>query len=252
MRIDSSPSRQFELAQFQASAARQVGEDVSQVSNTEAQVDSRKGEGFRVIDQVSISDDARNAADAASKRKELSDQEKAELRDLEKRDHEVRTHEAAHLAAAGNLAKGGARFEFVTGPNGRRFAVEGEVQISIPKGKTPDESADIARQAQRAALAPGKPSAQDRAVAARAAQSAAKAEREAAKSEDSDEAAPPRASETVLEAMESQEPIEQAEPLEQAEDLDSEAQFQEGESEASSSQEAPAESSEIEQEPRSL
>lgn len=102
--------------------------------------------------------------------RELSAEEQVQLDELEERDREVRAHEQAHLAAAGAYAQGGATFEYQTGPDGRRYAIGGEVSIDT----TPiegDPAATIAKmeQVRAAALAPGQPSAQDLAVAAKAA-----------------------------------------------------------------------------------
>ena len=69
----------------------------------------------------------------------------------------MRAHEQAHLAAAGGIAKGGASFQTTTGPDGKQYAVGGEVATILK-----------ARQIRRAAQAPLEPSAQDRLVAASA------------------------------------------------------------------------------------
>lgn len=96
----------------------------------------------------------------------------AELRSIDAR---VRAHEAAHQAAAGGLA-GAASFTYTTGPDGRRYAVAGEVPISGAGGRTPDEIIANARRVRAAALAPADPSAQDLRVAAAAAQTEMQAE----------------------------------------------------------------------------
>ena len=121
---------------------------------------------------------------------ELTDEEEAKVRELSARDREVRAHEAAHKAAAGSAAKGGPKFEYEDGPDGRRYAVGGEVPISLEEGRTPEETVENARRVQRAALAPARPSAQDRAVAAEASQLAARASAEAANASGSDEEQP--------------------------------------------------------------
>lgn len=95
--------------------------------------------------------------------------EQAEVRKLKDRDAEVRRHEQAHQSAAGQYASGGASFEYETGPDGRRYAVSGEVQIdtSAVQGD-PQATITKMQQIRRAALAPGSPSSQDRAVASQA------------------------------------------------------------------------------------
>ena len=90
----------------------------------------------------------------------------------------MRAHEAAHQAAAGGLG-GAASFTYATGPDGRRYAVGGEVPVSLRSGHTPQETIANAQAVRSAALAPADPSAQDLAVAAQATQMEAEARQEA-------------------------------------------------------------------------
>lgn len=108
---------------------------------------------------------------------ERTAQEQQRVRELQLRDREVRQHEAAHQAAAGGHARGGAQFEYETGPDGRQYAVAGEVRIDTAE-VAGDPRATIAkmRQLRAAALAPAAPSGQDRAVAAQAAARLAEAQ----------------------------------------------------------------------------
>jgi len=110
---------------------------------------------------------------------ELSEQEQAEVESLRKRDREVRTHEQAHVAAGGQFVRGGAQLEYETGPDGRRYAVGGEVSIetSMVSGD-PQASVRKAQVVRRAALAPAHPSPTDRRAAAAASRMEAKARRE--------------------------------------------------------------------------
>lgn len=101
-----------------------------------------------------------------------------DVRELKETDRKVRAHEQSHLAAAGNLATGGATFEMRQGSDGRRYAVGGEVGISVSEGRTPDETIRRARQARAAALAPADPSPQDLGVAQEATALEAKARAE--------------------------------------------------------------------------
>jgi hypothetical protein len=111
-------------------------------------------------------------------------EEQVELASLRKRDQEVRTHEQAHLAAAGGLAKGGATFSFQRGPDGKHYAVGGEVNIDTsPVSGNPEATIRKAKQIRAAALAPADPSAQDRAVAASATALEAQAQQELQKEE---------------------------------------------------------------------
>ncbi len=90
----------------------------------------------------------------------------AELRRV---DMEVRAHEAAHLAAGGPYA-GTAHFSYVKGPDGKYYAVAGEVPIDVSPEDTPQKTVAKMQRVIAAALAPAKPSPQDYAVAALASQ----------------------------------------------------------------------------------
>jgi hypothetical protein len=90
-----------------------------------------------------------------------------EVQELAERDRQVRAHEAAHQAAAGSLG-GAASFTYETGPDGKSYAVGGEVPVDMSGGRTPEETATRAAQIRAAALAPADPSPQDLAVAAEA------------------------------------------------------------------------------------
>lgn len=114
-----------------------------------------------------------------SKSTELTEAEEKRVKELKKIDREVRSHEQAHLAAAGDLATGGASFTYTSGPDGRRYATAGEVNIDIsPVKGNPKQTIKKMQQVRRAALAPADPSGQDRAVAAKAAREIAKAQAE--------------------------------------------------------------------------
>lgn len=130
---------------------------------------------------------------------ELSDEQRAQVSKLQGRDREVRAHEAAHLAAAGGLARGGANFSYAVGPDNRRYAVGGEVSIDTSPADSPEKTIQKAQTIQAAALAPAKPSSQDSAVAASAAQMAAQARTEisANRAQESKDASAARQAEAV-------------------------------------------------------
>lgn len=108
----------------------------------------------------------------------LTQEQRQQLSQLQQRDSEVRSHEAAHLAAGGSVVSGSASFTYQKGPDGRLYAIGGEVPISSPTATTPQEQIEIARQIQAAALAPASPSPQDFKVAASAAMMEAQARQE--------------------------------------------------------------------------
>jgi hypothetical protein len=119
--------------------------------------------------------------------RELEAAEVRVVEELKARDTEVRQHEQAHLAAAGQYAQGGPSYTFQQGPDGRRYAVGGEVKIDTsPVNGDPEATIQKANQIQAAALAPAEPSGQDRAVAAQAAQMAAQARQQLAEQRSSE------------------------------------------------------------------
>ncbi|MDG6773736.1 putative metalloprotease CJM1_0395 family protein [Thiomicrorhabdus sp. ZW0627] len=108
---------------------------------------------------------------------------------LKARDSEVRAHEMAHLGAAGGYATSGASYAYQVGPDGKRYAIGGEVGIDIsPVAGDPQATLQKAAVVQRAALAPAQPSSQDYRVASAAAQMAAQARMELTQKEDVQEA----------------------------------------------------------------
>ncbi|ODS24273.1 hypothetical protein AB835_04400 [Candidatus Endobugula sertula] len=95
-------------------------------------------------------------------------QEQEVIHQLAARDREVRNHERAHAAVGGQYASS-PRYEFQRGPNGVNYAIGGEVSMSTsPVSGDPQSTIEKAQIIKRAALAPAKPSAQDRKVAAEA------------------------------------------------------------------------------------
>jgi len=128
--------------------------------------------------------DVENAAQGETKdtdsSEELTEEEQAQVDELQKRDQEVRQHEQAHLAAGGTLVNGGAQFDFQTGPDGKQYAIGGHVNIDSSPENTPQATIAKAQQIQRAALAPADPSSQDVKVAAKAAKMMLDAQRKLA------------------------------------------------------------------------
>ena len=138
--------------------------------------------------------DKPSATSNAIDQQALSEEEKAKVEELRKVDREIRAHEQAHKAAGGRYA-GSASFEYQTGPDGKRYAVSGEVPINAaPVEGDPEATVEKMDQIVSAALAPAEPSAQDRKVAAqaRAAKNKAQAERSAQKVEESQAALGPQ------------------------------------------------------------
>ncbi len=147
----------------------------------ESHRDNQSGPEKVVGVEVSISEEARinffaDRSDQNGSSDERSDEEKREVRELKQRDREVRAHEQAHVAAAGDLVRKGASYEYKTGPDGQRYAVSGEVSIDTSEVEgDPDATLRKAERIRRAALAPADPSSQDYRVASEASAMAAKA-----------------------------------------------------------------------------
>lgn len=109
----------------------------------------------------------------------LSESDLKIVSDLKQRDTEVRAHEAAHMAAAGGIATGGASFDYQQGPDGIRYAIGGKVNIDTSTvAGDPAATLRKADTIRRAALAPAQPSGPDMQVAASATAMATQAQAE--------------------------------------------------------------------------
>lgn len=123
-------------------------------------------------------DETRGKQDAgrrgASSRPDTADDalnlsEQRQVDQLQKIDASVRAHELAHVSAGGRFVKTGARFQYRTGPDGRQYAVAGEVSIDTsPVPGDPQATVEKMDTIRAAALAPADPSSQDQRVAAMA------------------------------------------------------------------------------------
>ena len=138
-------------------------------------------------DTATLSDEAASPARAEGREEKTSSretqqlrQEQLEIAELASRDREVRAHEQAHAAVGGAYA-GAPTYTYSRGPDGKRYAIGGEVSIdSSPIPNDPEATLRKMELVQRAALAPAEPSAQDRRVAAQAAAQATQARGELA------------------------------------------------------------------------
>lgn len=110
--------------------------------------------------------------------KELDFVEQQQVAELKRRDLEVRSHEQAH-SAAGGAATGSPSFSFEVGPDGKRYAVDGEVAVDLSTVEgNPRATIAKMQKVYSAALAPANPSVQDTRVANSAAQLIAQAQSE--------------------------------------------------------------------------
>lgn len=107
----------------------------------------------------------------------LNEAEEKQVHDLAKRDREVRAHEQAHARVGGAYASAPS-YTFQQGPDGKRYAIGGEVQIDTAKERTPEATIRKMQVVIRAAMAPAEPSSQDMKVAQQAQSQLAEAQAE--------------------------------------------------------------------------
>ncbi|MGI5310181.1 putative metalloprotease CJM1_0395 family protein [Rheinheimera sp. WS51] len=122
--------------------------------------------------------EAKQDQQAEAKQKQAEAAELKQVEKLKARDLEVKTHEQAHASVGGSYAAAPS-YSYEQGPDGKRYAVGGEVQIDIaPVANDPKATVAKMQQVQAAALAPAQPSSADLAIAAKAAQQAQQARAE--------------------------------------------------------------------------
>ncbi len=109
---------------------------------------------------------------------ELDPEQQREVDQLKQTDQEVKAHERAHMAAGAGIVMGGANYQYQRGPDGKMYAVGGEVKIDTSRERDPKDTIRKMQQVKRAAQAPSQPSGQDRSVAANASQIEAEARTE--------------------------------------------------------------------------
>ncbi|WP_320824234.1 putative metalloprotease CJM1_0395 family protein [Reinekea sp.] len=174
-----------------AEVGKQVGNQVDkQVDNQVGnQVDKQVGKqagnqvdnpvSNRDRDQVARQEQSAQQADRQAQKERIQLEDDLDLvRDLASRDREVRAHEQAHQSVGGQHA-GAMAFTFQSGPDGKRYAVGGEVPIDMGRvAGNPEANLQKGEQVRRAALAPAEPSNQDRQVAVAASQMVLEAQTE--------------------------------------------------------------------------
>lgn len=169
---------------------------VQQVDETNAKVQATP-EGYAINQENTSSNNSENQAPiytgeemlsamkeekqekTTTTEKQLTEEEKQQVEELKARDMEVKAHEQAHIATGGSYVRGGASYDYQTGPDGKKYAVGGEVSIDTsPVQGDPQATINKAQVVIKAALAPAEPSGQDKAVAAQARQMMANARKE--------------------------------------------------------------------------
>ncbi len=122
--------------------------------------------GTNVQIEAGRSSEAKDAQSVGEQR--LTPEQQRTVRKLQQRAQKVRAHEQAHVAAAGGYAEGGASYSYTRGPDGKRYPVDGQVNIDTSKARTPEATLEKMRQVRAAALAPAKPSSADLRIAQKA------------------------------------------------------------------------------------
>lgn len=154
----ADPSRSHDSGQ--GDAATRTGQHPEAASDDRSQTTSREGQASQPLFGT----------------EQLSPEERRMVETLKQIDTEVRNHEMAHVTAGGAHITSGASFSYKTGPDGKKYAVAGEVSIDTsPVPGDPEATMRKMRQIRQAALAPADPSAQDQRVAANAAAQSLKA-----------------------------------------------------------------------------
>lgn len=158
-----------------ASEKHHLSEASNQINQTNASPDT-KAENTEQQASQKNGDHLRQTDAAQTNGQGLTPEEMRIVEELKKIDSEVRRHEMAHIAVGGRYITSGANFKYQRGPDGKNYAVAGEVTIdtsAVPGD--PQATLQKMRQVKNAALAPANPSPQDLKVAAKASAAASKA-----------------------------------------------------------------------------
>jgi hypothetical protein len=122
--------------------------------------------------------DAKNPKESKDKSNNDLFIEQQEIKALKRRDQEVRSHELAHDAVGGAYT-GAPAYSFEVGPDGKKYAVGGEVSVDLsPIKGDPRATITKMQKVYAAALAPANPSIQDTRIAGSAAKLIAQAQTE--------------------------------------------------------------------------
>lgn len=135
-----------------------VSSSLPAVSQGQPQVEPTRGNG-----NAKAADGSGASAQATP---QLTAEQQRTVARLQQIDRAVRAHEQAHLSAGRDVVTSGAQYDYTYGPDGKRYAVGGEVGIDTSAEQKPEANIEKGRRIQAAALAPANPSPQDYRVAA--------------------------------------------------------------------------------------
>ena len=116
-------------------------------------------------DGDAVSEERQQAAMGSN---ELDEADKDLIDRLQARDREVRAHEQSHVAAAGEYVRGAPTYTYQMGPDGKMYAIGGQVAVDVGKEADSSENLRKAHMISGAALGVDDPSAADASVAAMA------------------------------------------------------------------------------------
>lgn len=150
----------------------------------QARNDSEREEQTATSDKLDNTPNDESSSDAAGPKRAdgtpMAAEEIQYVELLKQTDREVRQHEMAHQVTGGAYT-GGASYEYEVGPDGKRYAVAGEVPIDYgPVPGDPQATIEKMQTVIAAAMAPADPSPKDYQVAAQARQYLLEAKLEAA------------------------------------------------------------------------
>lgn len=168
----------FASLRKQADIANDVIGDNSERSAQDSPQDPSQDNSEKNSNGSAESADAKETQENSDKSREAIFAEQQEVKTLKRRDQEVRSHELAH-AAVGGAYTGAPNYSFSVGPDGKKYAVSGEVSVDLaPIDGNPSATIAKMQKVHAAALAPANPSIQDTRVAASAAKLIAQAQSE--------------------------------------------------------------------------
>lgn len=143
-----------------SSVVKTTSHTTAQVAQTSA---SNRASGDGSADTVSRE---KQQLQVVNRLQDPNSPESKQLRALKARDKEVRAHEQAQMAAAGSQANSSPRLVYQRGPDGRQYAVGGEVQINfMPVESASEGSTEKAEILQKETHVPKNSSSQDQSTA---------------------------------------------------------------------------------------
>lgn len=177
VRTPAQNSEQINFEQLRQQAERAsstISEDNSGNSDQPPSQQQENASNTERSEEANEEKDGVNTSNQDTSEPDFADQQI--IKELQSRDREVRAHEQAH-AAAGGAHTGAPSYTFEVGPDGKKYAVEGEVAVDLsPVKGDPQATITKLQKVYNAALAPANPSTQDTRIASKAAQLIAEAQ----------------------------------------------------------------------------